>query len=90
MIAFVAVCAIVLVILAMTTDAADCKGDFITRRRFVTFGTADILVFSFQLEACFIMIEIPILPIPRVVAIPTVRSQCSLMHVLLFVAGHTV
>jgi len=80
---FIAISTVVLVILAMTTYAADCKGDLGVRRCPVAFGTADILVLSLQLEACLIMIEIPVLPVPRVVAITAVSSQGPLMHVLL-------
>lgn len=76
---------VVLVILVMAADAACSQGYFIAYRGFVAFGTAYVLVFSIQLELGFIVVEIPVLPVTRVVAILTARSQRAFMCVLLFV-----
>ena len=83
--AFISECAIVLVILAVATGTADSQDHFIAGRSFVTSSTADVLVLPFQLEQGLVMIEIPALPIARVMTIPAVRPQCALMNVLFFV-----
>lgn len=76
---------VVFVILAMAADATCGQGYFIAYRDFVAIGTAYVLVLSIQLELRFIVVEIPILPIARVVAILTTCSQRAFMCVLLFV-----
>lgn len=81
-VAFVTVCPIVLVILTMTTDTTDSEGHFTVRRRFVAFRTAYILVFTVQLEIGFVVVEIPVFPITRVMAVTAVRSQRTLVDVL--------
>jgi hypothetical protein len=89
-VAFVAVCPIMLVILAMTTDTADRQGHFIVRRRFVAFRTSYVLVLTVQFEIGFIVIEIPIFPVTRVMAVTAVRSKRTLVDVLFLVTGKAV
>lgn len=90
-IALVPICPVVPVILAMTTyTTADCQCHFIVGRSFVALGATYVLVFSFQLEFGLVVVEIPIFPIPRVVAIPAIRAQRALVHVLLLMTRPAV
>jgi len=83
-------CAIVFIILAVATDTADGQRHLGVSRRFMALRTADVLVFPFQFEIGSIVVEIPIFPITRVVAISTIRAQRALMNILLFVAGTAI
>ena len=47
--------------------------------------TLKVLVFSVQLEFCFIVIKVPILPVTGVVAGITALPQSPFMHVLFLV-----
>jgi len=88
--AMISICTIVFIILAVATDTADGKCHLIVRRRFMALRTADVLVLPFQFEIGSIVVEIPIFPIARIVAIATIRAQRALMDVLLFVAGTAI
>lgn len=77
-------CAIMFIILVMAPDTAGGQDYFFDNRCFVAFCTANILVFSLQLEAGLVVIEIPVFPIARIVTRLATRSQCALMDVLFF------
>lgn len=53
-------------------------------------NTLEILVLPVQLEAGFIVIEIPALPIAGVVTRVTSCSKSTLVHILFFVTGPAV
>lgn len=87
--AMFALCAkstIMLIIFVMAPDTTGGQDYFFDNRCFVAFRTANIFVFSLQLEAGLVVIEVPIFPIARVVTRLATRSQCALMDVLLFMA----
>ena len=59
---------IVSVILVVATDAAGRLGQFGVYRILMAIDTLEVLVFPVQFEFGFVVIEIPILPVARVVA----------------------
>ena len=76
---------IMLVILAMTADTTGSQTQFIAGRSFVALGTTDVLVLAIQLESGFIVVEIPVLPVTRVVASLARFSQRAFVSILFFV-----
>lgn len=71
-----------LVILVVTTHATAGQFHFFEHGGFVASGALDIFMFALQLETRFVMIEIPALPIPGVVASLAIRSHGTLMRFL--------
>lgn len=88
--ALVSKCTIVLIVLVMAADAIGGQDYLSTHRGLVAFGTADVLVFSIQLEPGFVVVEIPVLPVARVMAIVTACTQRAFMSVLIFVTRPAV
>lgn len=82
------ICAIVPVVLAVTTDAAG--GYLPATRRLVAFGTADVPVLALQPEACLVVVVIPVLPVARVMAGLASLPENLLVHILLLVARPAV
>lgn len=56
----------------------------------MAFATANFLVLPFQPEAGFIMVEVPVFPIARVMASLASRAQRAFMHILFFVTRPAV
>ena len=78
------------VVLVVTAYAGDRQCHFLVDRGVVAFNALEVLVFSFQREMRLVVVEIPVLPIARIVASVTARAQRALVNVLFFVAGVTV
>ena len=74
----------VILVITACTGAGQCH--LATDRRLVALGTGDVLVLAFQLEAGLVMIEIPALPVARVMTVLAPRPQAPLVHVMLFMA----
>src|SRR5512135_444461 len=81
---------IVLVVLVMAAIASSSQNNRCLHGDFMAINAFKIFVLPVQLEAGFVMIEIPAFPITGVVAIITTRSQCAFVDVLLFVAGPAI
>ena len=86
MVALVTICAIVLVILVMTSDARGGQYYFFIYRNIVATDALNLFVFPVQFEVGFIVIKIPAFPITGVMASLTLWTQCSFMNVFFFMA----
>jgi len=82
----VAKCTIVFVVLAMASHTRGDQIDFAIDLRVVALDTSELGVFTVQLELGFVVVEIPVFPIPRVMASLASRSKRAFMHILFFVA----
>ena len=76
----------VLVALLMASDAACSQDNLRPDGSIVTIDAFELAVLPFQLEVCFVVIEIPVFPIARVVTFLTACAECALMRILLFMA----
>lgn len=74
---------IVFIVLAMAAHAATGQHELAGNRRVVAVDTAQLLMLAIQLEFGFIVIEVPILPISRVMTRATLHTQGAFMHILL-------
>jgi len=74
------------IILVMAAAAGSRQVYFLVCRFVVAIVTADVIVPVFQLEAGLVVIEIPDLPIARVVAALALRPQAAFVEILFFVA----
>jgi hypothetical protein len=78
-------CTIMFIILVVATDTTGRLGQFVAYRVFMATDTLDVLVLPVQLEAGFIVIEIPIFPVTGIVASVAAFPERAFMHVLFFV-----
>lgn len=78
------------VILVVAADAGSGQCQFFVYRSLVTIDALEILVFSLQLESGFIVVEIPVFPVARVMASVAGCTQCAFMDVLLLVTRKTI
>ena len=78
--------AVMNVVLVMATAAGGRQIYFLVCRLLVAIVTTGFLVPVFQLEAGLVVIEIPDLPIARVVAALALRPQAAFVDILFFVA----
>ena len=81
----VAKCTIVFVVLAMASHTRGDQIDFAIDLRVVALDTSELGVLTVQLELGFVVVEIPVFPVTRVVTSLAIGSQCAFMHVLFFV-----
>lgn len=80
--------AIVYIVAVMTAGAGPGKAYLLFRGFFVTGTAIESAVPAVQLEmGALVVIEIPSLPVARVVTLTAVRSQAQLVFVVLLVAG---
>lgn len=82
--------AIVLVVLFMATDTGGSQHQFGSYRPTVTTNTFNFLVLVVQFEIGLVMVKVPVFPITGVMAGITSRAESPLVHILLFVTGHTI
>lgn len=78
------------VVLVVAAAAGGRQYDFPADRFLVAIVTADFPVAVFQLEAGLVVIEIPHLPVARVVAAFALRPQAAFVDILFFVAGPAI
>ena len=79
-------CTVMLVVLLMASDAACSQDNLRPDGSIVTIDAFELAVLPFELEVCFVVIEIPVFPIARVVAFLAACAECALVRILLFMA----
>lgn len=90
MIALVAEIAVVLVVLLVAADARCRQNHFAAYRCIVTIDALEPLVLPVQLEIGLVVVEIPVFPVPRVVASFASGAKGTFVHILFSVTGRAI
>lgn len=78
--------AVMYVIAGMAAAARTRYCQFFVHRQLVALVTTQFAMGSIQLEAGFVMIKIPCLPVAQIVAAFTICTQSPLVHILFLMA----